>query len=361
MSHYEQRLESDLDAIRDHMRALSTRAGDAVEKALHSLLSGNSKLAYATILGDGWINERTREIDGLCHRFIARHLPSAGHLRYTSAVIRTSLQLERIGDYAVTIAREGVQLSAPPDGAILRQLEIMAGQANGMLAQSIAAFNEGNEEKARTAMGMASAMEGTMDGIYADLVGTSDPGRIKDLVALFVVFNLIKRVADQAKNICEETLFAVTGEIKRARVHDVLFMDEDGAGLSQMATAIAGRSYPDAARYTAAGRSAADGVDPDLRAFLEQRGFDLSAATPSTLDTSPSALSKYFVIISLSGPVQDYAKQIPFHTSALEWDVGSLPQGLEGAALEQRLEELYREVSSHVRGLVETLSGEEVD
>ena len=361
MSHYEQRLESDLNAIRDHMRSLSTRAGDAVEEALRSLLSGNRKLAYATILGDGWINERTREIDGLCHRFIARHLPSAGHLRYTSAVIRTSLQLERIGDYAVTIAREGVQLSAPPEGAILRQLEMMSGQANGMLAQSIAAFNEGNDEKARTAMGLAAAMEGTMDGIYADLVSTSDPGRIKDLVALFVVFNLIKRVADQAKNICEETLFAVTGETKHARVHDVLFVDEDGAGLSQMAAAIAERSYPDAARYAAAGRSPASGVDPGLRAFLEQRGFDLSAAAPAALDVSPGALSKYFVVVSLSGPIRDYATQLPFHTSALEWDVGSLSQGLDAAALEQRLEDLYREVSSHVHALVETLRGEEVD
>jgi len=137
MSHYERRLEGDLNAIREHMRKLSTVTREAIEKALHSLLSGNRKLAYATILGDAWINERAREIDALCHRFIARHLPSAGHLRYTSAVIRTALQLERLGDYAVTIAREGVQLPAPPEGNIARQLEIMADQANRMLVQAI--------------------------------------------------------------------------------------------------------------------------------------------------------------------------------------------------------------------------------
>lgn len=358
MSHYEQRLEGDLNAIREHMKSLSTVARESIEKALHSLLSGNRKLAYATILGDAWINERTREIDGLCHRFIARHLPSAGHLRYTSAVIRTSLQLERIGDYAVTIAREGVQLSARPAGSVARQLEVMADQANLMLSQAVDAFNEGNEEKARAAMQMGTSMEGTFDGIYADMLETSDASQVKDLVALFVVFNLVKRVSDQAKNICEETLFAVTGETKRGRVHDVLFIDEDNAGLSQMAQAIAKRNYPDTARFASAGRTASEHVDPALEAFLEELGFDLSDATPVSLDGSPEFLSRHFVIVSLAGPIEHYAAQIPFHTSALEWDVGPWPDGLDGAALKQRLEEFYREVSSHVHELVETLRGE---
>ncbi len=360
MSHYEQRLESDLKAIRDHMRALSTRSGEAIEKALHSLLSGNRKLAYATILGDAWINERTREVDVLCHRFIARHLPSAGHLRYTSAAIRTALQLERVGDYAVTIAREGVQLSAPPAGAMARALEMMSDEANRMLAHAIDAFNEGNEDKARAAIDLASSMEGTMDGIYADLVHSSDASRIKDLVALFVVFNLVKRVADQAKNICEETLFAVTGEVKQGRVHNVLFIDEDNACLSQMARAIAERSHAQSAHFTSAGRNASAAVDPAMREFMEALGFDFSGLGTSTLDLSPGSLNQYFVIVSLAGPVEDYVQQLPFHTSALQWDVGAEPLGLNGDARKVRFEELYREISSHVLELVETLRGKEV-
>ena len=358
MSRYEQRLDHDLNVIRERMQSLSSVAKQSLEKALHSLLSGNRKLAYATILGDAWVNKRARELDALCHRFIARHLPSAGHLRFMSAVIRTSLQLERLGDYAVTIAREGVQLSAPPQGPTARQLEVMAEQANTMLGNAIDAFNEGNEGKARASMALGESMEGTMDGIYSDLMTASNAARIKDLLALFVVFNMVKRISDQAKNICEETLFFVSGETKHARVHDVVFVDQNNACLSQMALAIARRSFPGNARFASAGRSPAGAIDAGMKTFMENLGFDLSGARPASLDDSPGALSKYFVIVSLDGVMERYATQIPFHTSVLEWDVGTKPEGLEGDALKGRHEELYRELSSNVQSLVEALRGD---
>lgn len=359
MSRYEQRLTKDLTAIRERMEDLSAVTRAALEKSIQSLQSGNDKLAYVTILGDAWINARSRELDALCHRFIARHLPSAGHLRYMSAVIRVALQLERLGDYAVTIAREGVQLSTPLEGAAARQLEIMADQANRMLAQALDAFNEGNEEKARATMDLGASMEGTMDAIYGDLMTASDASRIKDLLALFVVFNMIKRMSDQAKNFCEETLFAVTGEVKHARVHNVLFLDEDNACLSQMAQAVAEKDYPGSAHFASAGRVAARSIDPGLTHFLEDLGFDLSAARPEAFEATPDSLSRFFVVVSLDGPIERYADRIPFHTSVLEWDVGPRPDGLEGEAEQNRFRELYREVSLHVRDLVETLRGEE--
>jgi len=324
---------------------------------LHSLVSGNRQLAFATILGDARINEGMREIDGLCHRFIARHLPSAGHLRFTSATMRTALQLERIGDYAVTIAREGVQLSAPPDGSLARELEMTADHSRRMLRLSLDAFNEGNADKARGAIALGESMESTLDGIYEHLGATSEVSQVKDLLALFVVFNMVKRVSDQAKNICEEAIFASTGEVKAGRVHDVLFVDEDGSCLGPMATAIATRSFPDSARFAAASRSPTGEVAPGIVDFMERHGYDLSRSTPAALDSTPHALSRYFVIVSLEGPVEQYVPSIPFHTSLLTWDLGERPG--PGETDGTRYEELYRQISSHVRDLVETLTGRE--
>ena len=359
MSHYEERLDKDLGEIRARVRALSDLAQQALLNALQSLRSGNRKLAYVTILGDARINTQMRSVEALCHRFIVRHLPSAGHLRLMSSVIRISLQLERLGDYAVTIAREGIQLSAPPEGRIADELESIFAGSMGMLTQAIDAFNAADAARAQTVMDAGASIEGTMDGIYADLLAASDPAHIKDLLALFVVFNMIKRVADQAKNVCEETLFAALGKTKPARVHSVLFVDEDNAWLSQMAEAIARRGYPGQAHFYSAGRIASESVDPGLQRFMENHGFDMSDARPKQLDASPAALSQHFVIVSLDGAIERYASQIPFHTSVLEWDVGARPDGLEGDALTQRMEELYREVSAQVRDLVELLTGEE--
>ena len=86
----------------------------SVRNAMHALHTGNNKLASTTILADHRINRSMRRIDASCHKFIALHLPSAGHLRLLSSVIRANIELERIGDYAVTISREVSQMSVKP-------------------------------------------------------------------------------------------------------------------------------------------------------------------------------------------------------------------------------------------------------
>lgn len=358
MSHYEERLERDLSQIRDRVMKLSNRAYEALDNAIQALRTGNDKLAYMTILGDGRINRAHRELDQQCYRFIALHLPSAGHLRLISSIIRTNIQLERLGDYAVTIAREAVQLSKRPDGMVARELELISTDALRMLEQSMNAFNEASESMARATMTMASHVETTLDSVYSDLMAEGDRTKVKDLLAIFVVFNMIKRIMDQAKNICEETIFATTGQLKPQAVYDILFLDEDNAALSPMAEAIARKLYPDTGHYTSAGRRAAGQFDPVMLRFAKQKGFELSASKPQAFDPD-QGVARYFVVVSLAGPVNSYVGEIPFHTSALEWDVGRPPVGVSDEEALTAYEERYRKIVTHMRDLVEALRGHE--
>jgi len=354
MSHLEARLEKDLDRIRSLVGEQATRVEESVRNAVHALQTGNRKLAYANILADHPINRRMRQIDRLCHSFIAVHLPSAGHLRLMSSVIRVNIELERIGDYAVTVSREAVQLSAPPSGVMARELERMAGETLLMLRQSIRAFADLNAEMGRSTMAIAEQIESDMDLIYGELMSTTEQPAIKDLLALFVVFNQLKRVADQAKNICEETVFAVTGDQKAPKVYNLLFIDEDNSCLSPMAEAIASNQYPQSGSYRSAGRSPAQQLDPGLVGFLRKRGIDLGDKRPAALDLTHRELAEQHVIVSLQGPVPSYISPVPFHTTALEWDLGPAP----GAGNEQRIEELYREIALQIKDLMELLRGE---
>ena len=114
--HYEEQLEKDLATIRAEIKAMGERVQTAVTNAVHALLTANRALSNQTILDDGHINRDLRRVNHLCHVFVARHLPSARHLRLISSVLQASIALERIGDYAVTICREQKQLSEPPTG-----------------------------------------------------------------------------------------------------------------------------------------------------------------------------------------------------------------------------------------------------
>ena len=358
MSHYEERLERDLTRIKQQLAVLAESVEGALEDALHALLSGNEKLAYTTVLGDQPINRTSRALDRMCHGFIALHLPSAGHLRLISAVIRATLGLERIGDYAVTICRESVQLTRRPEGLVSRELELMAGESRQMLKQAAAAFMEGNAEQAKATMAMADQVDRTFDTIFSDLVSEGDHFSVKDLFAFLVIFNMLERVSDQAKNLCEDTVFAVTGEGKAAKIYQVLFLDEDNTLLGPMAQAIARKNFPGSGEYRSACRQAGS-LDQNLVAFLQERGIDLSGYAPSTLDLSDQELSVFHVIVSLQGSARSYLERVPFHTTILDWEVGEVPKDLPEDQLRQRYETLYREIAVQVSNLMTTLRGEE--
>lgn len=359
--HYEERLENDLNRIRERVATMGSLVQESLKNAVHALLTGNDKLASATILSDMPINRLMREIDALCHRFIAVHLPSAGHLRIISSVIRTNIELERIGDYAVTICRESIQLPNPPKGSLASRIELMAEDTRTMLGQAVDAFNQSNADTARATMGMAAQIDRTFDTMFDELVHKQGDWELKDIMGLFVVFHRLERVAAQSKNICEETVFAVTGQTKAPKTYRILFLDQDNSCLSQMAEAIARKNYPNSGKYSSAGRQAAEKINPDLNEFLQQRGFDLGQMLPSNLDLAPPELADLHVIVSLQGPIKAYIPELPFHTVGLEWDLGSCPTGLPEAESQQRMEALYREIAAQVQELMETLRGEGAD
>ncbi len=359
MSHYEERLEKDLLKIRSQIAEMGTWVEEGLANAIRALETGDYKLASETILGDHPINRRMREIDRLCHAFIAVHLPSAGHLRLLSAVIRVNIALERIGDYAVTISRVSKQLSSAPEGHMANELARIASEAKVMLNQSISAFNDLNPDTARATMVMETEMEFDLDAIYAELMANSEREKVKNLLAVFIIFTHLKRVADQAKNLCEETVFAATGETKAPKVYNILFVDEDNSCLSQIAEAIAAKRFPGSGNYSSGGLHPADALNPAMVEFMQAHDFDLGDAAPKPLNLTHHELSEKHVVVSLDGRVKDYLPLIPFHTTGAVWDIDAPPPGERANLTTEQLETIYRQIATEVRDLMHILRGED--
>lgn len=359
MSHYEERLERDLSAIRERIADMATHVAKGLADAIHALQTGDHRLAAQTILADHPINRTMREIDRLCHAFIAVHLPSAGHLRLLSAAIRINIALERIGDYAVTIARVSEQMPTPPEGQMARELERIANEAKVMLGQAIKAFNALNADTARATMIMEHEMELDLDAIYAELMANSEREKVKNLLATFIVFIHLKRVADQAKNLCEETVFAVTGETKAPKVYNILFLDQDNACLAPMAKLIAESRFPGSGNYANASPQPAAGLNQAMVSFLEERGIDVSKVQPQSLNLTQLELAEKHLVISLQGPVRSYLPILPFHTTGVEWELELPPEGIDGLKTAADFEAIYRQIASEVSDLMEILRGKD--
>ena len=361
MKHLEERLQTDFNIIKTALKNVASMVEESIKNAVNALITHNEKMACNVILGDGPINRAVREMDQLCHSFIATHLPCASDLRYISSVMRTGIGLERIGDYAVTICRESVQLSQPLSDEVIHELQRLATTSLRMLNLSLHAFHENDSEMAKNTMGMADQVERTFDDVFTNLVVErgQDPQTLKDLFVLFVVFISIERVSDQAKNICENTVFASKGEMKAPKMYRVLFLDEDNVVQSQLAEAIAKKIYSTSGIYSSAGRLPKEDLSPTLLTFMHQHGLGTYIGSPKPINFTLEELSKFHVIVSLSGAVKSYIPQVPFHTVAIEWDVGEIAfSELDELQIQHRLEEMYRNIALHVRDLMTILRGE---
>ena len=347
MSHLEERMETDLNAIRDWLWKLGDDVEEALRGAKKVLALRDTTMAYDIILGDHPINRDSRECDRLCHTFIARYLPGAGALREMASTIRINVVLERIGDYAVTICREALQLEEPMPKRFSARIDGLADDSIEILTGARMAFREGNAERAIALMQAAKRMEGRMDVFYEELFAEDDRMDAPTMMAIFVVFNLFKRVADQAKNICDQTVYAIRGVAKIPKVYPILFLDQPGSGIGQMATAIGRHSFPEAAQFAVATPGTSEPLPAALREFLAEAGLPDHDLDTEPLEALEHDFSHFIVLVSVNGDVADYVPKVPFHTSARNW---SIPAGADRS-------EQYRLLRREITDLLELLAG----
>ena len=358
MGHYEQRLAADKDELRRRVAVMGERVREAVAGAIAGLLTGDHDKCYGIVLGDLPINREIRAIDARCHAFVARHLPSAGHLRFVSSTMRMTVAIERVGDYAVTIAREAVQLSSPPPEAIAQHLKQIAAQSCGMFEQAMRSYVESDAELARETKPLAGSVHLMYDRVFRELTEDCGERPLKDSFALLVAFNRLERVSDQAKNICEDALFELEGETKPPKVYRVLFLDDDNALLGPLAEAIARKSFPKSGKYDTAGYAPAASASPVLARLAETLALDVSDARPAALSKDLSSLAKYHVIVSLAPEGRASVPEVPFHTAFVRWDI-AVARGPEGDPDLEALTAASQTLASEIRQLMVTLRGED--
>jgi phosphate transport system protein len=359
MSHYEERLEQDLTQIKDGVAQVGAWVQENVHDAVLSVTASDRRRANQTILRDRAVNKRIDELDHLCHLFVVKHLPSAGHLRFVSSVLRINVALERIGDYATTVCREMLQLSEAPPESIVEDVAVLGEQIGNALRASVLAFVEGSTEKAAEGLGMAKQVEATYIRAVHDLItyGESKGASTRDLFSLLISLRVLKRVSDQAENICEQTTFQVTGDLKEEKTYRILFVDERNDLLSKMAEGFASLAYPDSGRFRSAGAAPADALDAGFVEFMERRGLDVTDK-PVALDRALDRRRHFHVIVGVGVKPSKYIQDIPFRTATIEWDVSEVVRRAEEAGGQEKYQALYREIAERVTELMETLGVE---
>ena len=358
MKHYEARLAHDLAAIQTRVAGMADAVRAAINEAVVGLETFNRARLYQVILDDHPINRESRAIDSMCHAFVARHLPAAKHLRFVSSVLRLNIGLERIGDYAVTMGRVGVQLEKAPSEALLNDIRELADLSLGMLRDATRAFLEQNPELAKETRPLAKDIDVVYARMFQNMVDEAGGRSLIQVVRLLTIIDQLERVSDQAKNLCEEAVFVATGETKKPKIYKVLFVDRTNSLVSQLAVGMARKAFPESGEYQSAGWAISDALHPGLERAGERLGIDTTDAAVQDFVSLVDGPNDFHVIVSLVPTDDVELPKIPFRSIFLQWNLGPAPTG-EADLQDARLDEIAREMRVRIRDLMVTLRGED--
>lgn len=196
-------------------------------------------------------------------------------------------------------------------------------------------------------MAAAKRLDARMDSIYEDLFEKDNELNRTLRTVIFAVLSVIKRVGDQSKNICDQTVFAVRGIAKLPKVYRVLFLDQPGSDLAQLAVAIGRHGFADSMEFTAAMPGASNPPSGALLEFLSTAGLPDEDLDTEQIEGLQHDFHHYEVIISLNGAYSDYIDKMPFHTSGLNWALDR----------DSDLTGHYRDLRNRITELVELIAG----
>jgi len=354
--HLEESVQEDLDEIRRKVVEMGDLAEKAVHASIRAVLDKDRRVAFAVILRDRYIDEAEKQLDRLCLRFLVRHQPAAGLLRFAYASIKVNLELERVGDYAEAIAHEALRLSQIDAPLPLDRLQQIVSLAESMLHDSIQSFVTQTPGVARKIIDSDEAVDLLRDKLTSDLMTTFRDGSLPfdALYPLIMVIRRLERVSDQARNISMETLYLCTGEIAkhpRSAALRVLFVDERNSCRSVMAEFIGGALGEPGFVFSSAGLDPQP-IEPTTVGFMKKKGFDVTRAVPRAL-TEVENVEHQDVIVLLAPEAKRAFPRHPRKAVLLEWPIED-PSLATGTEVEVRTayENAYTFIESQIRDLI---------
>ncbi len=206
--------DDDLDQLRAVIAEMGGLAEAAIGDAVGALAQHNAERAASVVRNDSRIDEMELEVERQVVRLIALRAPMADDLREVLAALKIAGVIERMGDYAKTIAKREPLLGDVTRIEPLSILPAMAAVVLDMVRDALDAFAARDPEKARS----VSLRDPQVDDLYNSMFRAllthmmENPHTITTSTHLLFVAKSLERIGDHATNIAEMVYFAATGE-----------------------------------------------------------------------------------------------------------------------------------------------------
>ena len=206
--------DKSLEELNENVMQIGNLVNGRIEDAIKSLSTQDFELANQVITGDLYINELQSALEEKCMLLIATQQPFAKDLRKIVAAFKISINLERIGDLAVDIAKHTIRTGNKGLLKPLVDLPRMAEIVRSMVIKGIEASKTEDTEAAQAMAKMDDDVDHLYNQVFRELLVfmMEDPKTINQATHLIFVGRFLERMGDYCTNIAEEVVYVATGK-----------------------------------------------------------------------------------------------------------------------------------------------------
>jgi len=214
--------ENEIQQVKDDVLLLGSMVEQAILNSVDALKKRDIKAAHEILKADALINQKRFEIENKLMILIATQQPMAHDLRLLASCMEIISELERMGDYAKGIANINIRMGDAPLLKPLIDVPRMAKIGVDMLHEALTAFVNEDIETAKSIPVKDDEVDALYNQVYRELMTyvIADPKTIERANWLLWVAHNLERFADRVTNICERTIFIVTGEMAEIKNSD---------------------------------------------------------------------------------------------------------------------------------------------
>jgi phosphate transport system protein len=198
-----------ISTLKSEVLKMAAQTRHNLERAIQALMERNRELANSVIADDDEVDDLERSIDKLGMDILVKYHPMATDLRLVVSSMKISMNLERISDHAVNIAKRTKKIIAEPELSDVNLIEPLYTLADHLLRDAISAYSDGNG-----ALGASlHARDKELDRMDKDTTahfGASiegAEGRSQEYLHLIFIVRSLERVGDLASNIGEDAVY----------------------------------------------------------------------------------------------------------------------------------------------------------
>ncbi|NVB42327.1 phosphate signaling complex protein PhoU [Pseudenhygromyxa sp. WMMC2535] len=205
--------ESELRTLNESLLSMAGRVEQMIGQAVRALFAKDANIAQAVREADRLVNAAEIRIDGLVLKILARRQPMGSDLRFLTRALKMVTDIERIGDLAVNLGKQAIDLAelSPHDATVHPAIERMAEVVRAMIGDALDAFVERDAEGAREVIERDDEVDELHDQVYEDVLAQmiAHPEMLPVGIRVQECAMYLERMGDHACNLAEQVVFLV--------------------------------------------------------------------------------------------------------------------------------------------------------